>query len=194
MQLHLPDLATPRLLIRRLRMDDLADIHRILDLEAPDGGSRDQRSAWLEWTVRNYDALELLYQPPYGERAVTLRESGELIGAVGLVPDLNFFAQIPGLGPDPEPQSPARFTQPEVGLFWTIARAHRGQGFATEAARAMVEFAFSQLHLARIVATTSYDNLPSQAVMRRLNMRVERNPFSEPPFLQVVGMLTNPRA
>src|SRR5690606_36050384 len=95
MQLHLPDLATPRLLIRRLRMDDLADIHRILDLEAPDGGSRDQRSAWLEWTVRNYDALELLYQPPYGERAVTLRESGELIGAVGLVPDLNFFAQIP---------------------------------------------------------------------------------------------------
>jgi len=194
MQLHMPDFTTPRLLIRRLCMDDLTDIHRILDLEVPEGGSREHRSAWLEWTVHNYDALERLYQPPYGERAVRLRESGELIGAVGLVPELNFFAQIPGLGPDPKPRLPARFSQPEVGLFWTIALAHRGQGYATEAACAMVEFAFNQLSLAHIVATTRYDNLASQAVMRRLGMRVERNPFAEPPFLQVVGILINPHA
>lgn len=193
MQLHLPDLTTPRLLIRRLRMDDLDNIHRILDQEASDGGSREQRAAWLEWTVRNYDALEQLYQPPYGERAVTLRESGELIGAVGLVPDLNFFAQIPGLGPDLHLQAPASVSQPEVGLFWTIAQDHRGQGYAGEAARALIDFAFNELSLARIVATTAYENLPSQAVMRRLGMRVECNPFPEPPYLQVVGMLTNPR-
>lgn len=193
MQLHLPDLTTPRLRIRRLGMDDLADIHRILDLDAPDGSSREQRSAWLEWTVRSYDALELLYQPPYGERAVVLQNSGELIGAVGLVPDLNFFSQIPGLSPDPLLLSPALFSQPEVGLFWAISRSHRGHGYASEAARALIDFAFNQLALARIVATTTYDNLPSQAVMRRLGMRVEHNPFPEPPYLQVVGMLNNPR-
>lgn len=194
MQLRLPELSTPRLLIRRLRPDDLDGIHRILDLEAPDGGSREQRAAWLEWSMRNYDALEQLYQPPYGERAVALRGSGELIGAVGLVPCLNFFAQIPGLGPEPLPPLPVRYSQPEVGLFWTIAAAHRGQGYASEAARALIDFAFDQLSLARIIATTSHDNLASQVVMRRLGMCVERNPFAEPPFLQVVGMLVNPRA
>ena len=41
----------------------------------------------------------------------------------------------------------------------------------------------------RIVATTSYDNLASIAVMRKLSMRIERNPLPDPPWLQVVGML-----
>ncbi len=192
MQMQMPLLTTPRLLIRRFERSDLEAVHRILDLEADEGLTLEERGAWLEWSVRNYDALERLYQPPYGDRAVVLRASGELIGAVGLVPSYNFFAQIPGLGPDPLPQTLARFSQPEVGLYWTIARAHRNQGYASEAARALIDFAFTELSLMRIVATTSYDNLASQAVMRRLGMRVERNPFAEPPFLQVVGMLKNP--
>ncbi len=188
MQLAMPPLTTPRLLIRRLERGDLQAIHRILDLEAEDGGSLAERAAWLDWTVRNYDALERLYQPPYGERGVALRETGELIGAVGLVPSYNFFAQIPGLGSDPE----ARFARPEMGLFWTIARARRNQGYASEAARALIDFSFHELALERIVATTTYDNLASQAVMRRLGMRVERNPCDGPPYLQVVGFLANP--
>lgn len=192
MQLQMPLLTTPRLLIRRFERGDLAALHRILDLEAGEGPTLEERTAWLEWSVRNYDALERLYQPPYGDRAVVLRSNGELIGAVGLVPSYNFFAQIPGLGPDPLPLSPARFAQPEIGLYWTIAQAQRNQGYASEAGRALIDFAFTQLSLARIVATTTYDNLASQAVMRRLGMHVERNPFDVPPYLQVVGILQNP--
>jgi RimJ/RimL family protein N-acetyltransferase len=192
MQLQMPPLTTPRLLIRRFEPGDLDAIHPILDMEADEGHKLEERAAWLEWSVRNYDALERLYQPPYGERAVVLRSSGGLIGAVGLVPSYNFFAQIPGLGPDPLPKAPARFAQAEVGLFWAIEKRQRNQGYASEAARALIDFAFTDLSLARIVATTTYDNLASEAVMRRLGMRVERNPFAEPPYLQVVGMLQNP--
>lgn len=38
---------------------------------------------------------------------------------------------------------------------------------------------------------TEYDNLASQAVMRKLGMRLERNPLLEPRWLQVVGILEN---
>jgi ribosomal-protein-alanine N-acetyltransferase len=44
----------------------------------------------------------------------------------------------------------------------------------------------------RVVATTTYENAASVRVMRKLGMRVERNPFPDPPWLQVVGLLENP--
>jgi len=55
----------------------------------------------------------------------------------------------------------------------------------------MVAYAFHQLQLKRVVATTSYDNTASLAVMRKLGMRVEKNPFSHTPWLQIVGLLEN---
>jgi RimJ/RimL family protein N-acetyltransferase len=53
----------------------------------------------------------------------------------------------------------------------------------------MVEYAFQNLGLRRVIATTTYDNEASMGVMRKLGMRIERNPFPDPPWLQVVGML-----
>jgi len=41
------------------------------------------------------------------------------------------------------------------------------------------------------VDTTTYDNVASMGVMRKLGMRVEKNPFLEPPWLQVVGVVEN---
>ncbi len=55
-----------------------------------------------------------------------------------------------------------------------------------------MNYAFDTLRVRRIVATTEHDNAGSQGVMRRLGMRLERNPFPEPPWLQVVGVLDNP--
>ena len=57
----------------------------------------------------------------------------------------------------------------EVG--WRLARAHWGQGYATEAARAWLDMGFGALGLAEIVAFTVPANLRSLAVMRRLGMR-----------------------
>ncbi len=45
-----------------------------------------------------------------------------------------------------------------------------GQGFATEAARALAHFGFSQLRLARISATCRPENVASAGVLRKLGM------------------------
>ena len=56
----------------------------------------------------------------------------------------------------------------------------------------MVSYAFDELDLDRVVATTEHSNLRSIAVMRRLGMTVERNPTAEPQWFQTVGVLLNP--
>jgi RimJ/RimL family protein N-acetyltransferase len=77
-------------------------------------------------------------------------------------------------------------------VFYAISPRYQGQGFATEAARALADYAFEQLHLKRVVATTDYDNLASIGVMKKLGMRIEQNPYPEPPWMQVVGVIENP--
>jgi RimJ/RimL family protein N-acetyltransferase len=177
---RLPRLETDRLIIRPLT---------IADAGALDLAVEEVQPGWLEWTAATYEQLEALHQPPYGERAIELRETGELAGLVGVVPSMGPFAQLPGFGP--AVGDPARL-RPEVGLFWSLAPDHRGNGYATEAARAVIEHGFRVLELARFVATTERDNAASIAVMRRLGMRVEENPLPEPPWFQVVGWVDPP--
>ena len=61
-------------------------------------------------------------------------------------------------------RGPADRMRPELGLYWAVTPEHRGNGYATEAARAVIDHGFGELHLARIVATTDRDNLASIAV------------------------------
>jgi ribosomal-protein-alanine N-acetyltransferase len=143
----MPPLQTSRLTIRELVAADQAAVERLA------GGDRER---WLRWTMLAYEQLDELRQPPYGERAVVLRESGELIGLVGLVPSLGPFGLLPGW---PEP---GRLHRPEVGLYWEVAPPHRRRGFAAEAAVALIDHAFTEVGLARVVATTEHDNLASR--------------------------------
>jgi len=142
---------------------------------------------WLEWTTLSYGELARLNQPPYGDRAITLKASSQLIGACGFVPLLDAFSRLPffrGVGPE-------GLNSTEFGLYWAVAPAHQRRGYATEAARALVEYAFGQLRLNRIVATTHHENAASIGVMRKLGMRIERNSSADPPWLQVVGVLSH---
>ena len=75
-----------------------------------------------------------------------------------------------------------------MGLLWTIAAAHQGQGHATEVARALINYALLELNLQHVIATTEYDNLASQRVMAKAGMRLERNPFALPPWLQILAV------
>lgn len=191
----MPPLETERLLIRPFVMGDLEDIHRILDIELAEADFGDEgaqpregRRGWLEWTIMNYRQLAILNQPPYGDRAVTLKAGGELIGAVGFVPSLRPFGKLPYFQDRGRQPADGCFT-PEFGLFWAIRPRFQRQGYAGEAAGALIGYAFETLHLARLVATTTDDNLASIAVMKKLGMRIERNPSPEPAWFQVVGIL-----
>lgn len=59
---------------------------------------------------------------------------------------------------------------PAVEIGWRLARAHWGQGVATEAARAVLDYAFGPLDLDEIVSFTSTTNLRSQHVMQKIGM------------------------
>ncbi|HEY8685371.1 MAG TPA: GNAT family N-acetyltransferase [Chloroflexota bacterium] len=198
MSMKMPVLVTERLLIRPFTLDDLDPIHRILAEVAPevlhvaptpqDVGTLEARRAWLEWSIANERELANLLQPPYGDRAVVRRADDVLVGACGFVPELKPFGRLPSF-PRAE-GDPARFV-PQVGLFWTIGQEYRRNGYATEAGRAMIDYAFGTLRLAQIVATTDDDNAASIGVMRKLGMRLERNPHSEPAWFQMCGVLEN---
>lgn len=183
-------LDTPRLNIRPLAMSDLDAIHTVLNA-CFGGSSLEERRAWLEWTVRNYTALAHLHQPPYGERGITLKESGELIGAIGVVPAFGPFQRLTAFRKKGEAED--SFNQPEFGLFWAIAPEHQRKGYASESAQAIIDMLFRDMGIRRVVATTEYENEGSQAVMRKLGMVVEQHPTPGEPFwFQVVGVLYNP--
>lgn len=194
---RMPSLETERLIIRPFALSDLDAIHRIIDLEQADAETgtagaqtREQRRTWLEWSVLNYDQLAWMYQPPYGDRAIVLRSSGELIGACGYVPAMGPFGLLPALRGSEELASARRFT-PELGLYWQVALAHQRHGYASEAARALIDYAFTSMNLKRIIATTEHSNTASIGVMRKAGMQIETNPESEPPWFQVVGIRWN---
>ena len=176
-------LETPRLLIRPFTEDDLLDFAAIMHACFPDGPVHPVADRALLAYYALADRVQVrLRQPPYGDRAVILKQTATLIGAVGLVPCLAPFGQLPSRGRIEH----ARFT-PEVGLFWAVAPEHRNRGYASEAATAFVGYAFDELQLEQIVATTEHDNAASIATMRRLGMTIERNPWPTPEWFQVVG-------
>jgi RimJ/RimL family protein N-acetyltransferase len=76
-----------------------------------------------------------------------------------------------------------------MGLYYALDPAHHGKGYATEAAQALIDYAFQYLNLKRIVANTEFTNLASQAVMKRLGMTLYRNETGEPEWFEVLGVL-----
>jgi ribosomal-protein-alanine N-acetyltransferase len=89
----------------------------------------------------------------YGLWAVEVRASGHFIGFVGLA----------------APAWEARFT-PCTEIGWRLARSSWGQGYATEAANAVLATAFGPLRLDEVVSFTTTDNLRSRQVMQRVGM------------------------
>ena len=61
----------------------------------------------------------------------------------------------------------------EAEIGWTVLPAHAGKGYATEAARAMLEIAFEHYGLRRVIANLDARNDRSAAVCERLGMRLE---------------------
>ena len=55
-------------------------------------------------------------------------------------------------------------------MAWRLAYQHWGNGYATEAATAWLDYGFDVLGLPRIISVTDEPNVRSLAVMRRLGL------------------------
>ena len=180
---EMPVLETERLIIRPFVPEDVDRIG-IVNEER----DMDINRQYILGTIATVKHLADLYQPPYGERAAVLKTEELMICVVGLVPCLMPFEQLAYFTEGVAPADVVPST-PEVGMYWACDPAYRRQGYATEAAQALVDYAFKNMNLKRIVATTEYDNFESQGVMRKLGMTIERNPLPDPHYMQVVGIL-----
>ena len=58
------------------------------------------------------------------------------------------------------------FAQPELG--WAVVRAEWGNGYATEAARAVRDWVRAERNVARLISLIAPDNVASQRVAERL--------------------------
>lgn len=147
-----PELRTERLALRCWRAEDRSAFAAInSDPRVTEflGGPLSQRRSdllvdWIERTFRTqgfgFWALELIGGTPF-------------IGMAGL-----------GI-----PRFDAPF-MPAVEVGWRLDPKYWGCGYATEAARAAVAFAFNTLGLDEIVAFTAEGNLRSRKVMERVGM------------------------
>ncbi len=109
-------------------------------------------------------------QVSYAERgycyfAVDRLDTGEMIGFIGLMYqdyDVDFT--------------------PCVDIGWRLKKSAWRQGFASEGARACLDFAFRKLELETIVAVATCVNLPSEGVMQKIGMKKVKE-FVHPKML-----------
>jgi len=153
------ELVTPRLRLREWRDSDLAPFAALnADPEVmryfPEPLDRAASDA-LVGRIRDHFARH-----GFGPWAVEIPGVAECAGFVGLM----------------VPTFEAHFT-PCVEIGWRLARTAWGKGYATEAARAALDYGFNVLNLYEIVSMTVPANRPSRAVMERLGMA--RNPADD---------------
>jgi RimJ/RimL family protein N-acetyltransferase len=184
--MQLPRLSTQRLVLRPFTPDDEA-IHPLVwadpEVAGPFSGGRTLTLEQVrEWLVhRHLQAAE----DDLGFWAVVRGADDALLGLVALQPYVPWWIVW-------EHDPTARHRRVEVELSYAFGRQHWGNGYATEAGRTLVAYAFDTLRLARIAYGVSGGNARSVGVMRRLGFRLERNLHPDGAG-DVVGVLDNDR-
>lgn len=150
------NLTTPRLILRELAWGDLTDIHQLhsypavarfntLDIPKDQSATR----AVMRPTIENATAATRTH---YGW-AIRTADRCLFIGEAGL----NL--------------SSPRHRRGEI--FYKLLPEHWGQGYATEAARALVAFGFDRLRLHRLEAGAATENHASVRVLEKIGMTRE---------------------
>lgn len=146
---------TDRLIVRHMTPDDL---DALADLCADpvamqymgDGDTLDRETCakWIEVIQKKY------VDRGYGTSAIVEKSSGKFIGFCGVIraPD-NDFDEI----------------------IYALARPYWGKGYATEVARAMLDYVFEISDLDSIYATIHADNVTSQRMMNKLGMHYDKD-------------------
>jgi [ribosomal protein S5]-alanine N-acetyltransferase len=132
--------------------DDLRALHQDERVARTLGGvySHDQCDAWMRRMLAHWDAHGL------GYRVWRDGNTGEFLGRGGLR-----HCFIEG--------------EPVVEVGYAFAADHWGRGLATEMTRAVLDDAFAQLGIRRIVSFTLTTNLASQRVMQKSGLTYVRD-------------------
>ncbi len=140
------NLSTPRVLLRRFQPEDFEDLYEYLSDEEV------VRYEPYPPYTREQCRLEAVRRSKNNEfLAVCLRESGKLIG--------NLY-----------------FSKRDYGtweLGYVFHRHYHGFGYATEAARALLDYGFREENVRRVVASCNPENDASWKLLERLHMRRE---------------------
>jgi ribosomal-protein-alanine N-acetyltransferase len=149
-------LETDRLILRRLLPEDLDALFTLYsDQEIrryfPEGTlTYEETKEELEWFLNGHPE-----HPELGLWATIHKETSQFIGRCGLLP----------------------WTieeQDEVEIAYMIAKEYQGQGLATEAAQAILQYGFEELALSRLICLTDPANLASQKVAQKVGMTLEK--------------------
>ena len=164
MKIH--KLQTPRLYLRQWRASDFPVFAQInADPEVMRYFPK-VLSSKLSDTIA-HKCQQLIEKNGWGFWAVSLKdcasETDNFIGFVGLN---HTHADMP--------------FAPSVEIGWRLHKDYWGQGYATEAAQAALQFAFEELKLSEVVAFTAVINTPSQKVMQRIGMIDTQENFYHP--------------
>ena len=190
-------LETERLIIRPFVMQDLAAAHQLLDVDIQWSGpsfSLDQRRQRLQFyiSLAQWGDTGCIY----GYRAITLKPNSLLIGICGFTPVLwqaqlkaRLWPELFGeMKDDP-------YASLELDIGYALGSQHRGQGYATEAVKALVDYAFRALTVHWIFAGTERSNTGSIRMMQHIGMQVASNPdqpeLDWPHGPGVAGVLEN---
>jgi RimJ/RimL family protein N-acetyltransferase len=150
------ELRSPRLLLRRLRRDDVPDLCAYRSLP--------EVARFQSWDTFGVEDGERLIAEQVGRQdpdvpgawfqlAIVRSDSGEMIGDCGL-----------HCRPDDSRQS-------EIGI--TLAPAHQGLGYATETLGVVLDYLFARLEKHRVTAVTDADNGAAAVLLSRLGFRQE---------------------
>ena len=152
---------TDRLVVRQFRLSDADAMNRVFgETEVMRFGDGVQTPEWVHDWLRH--RLENYRQKSgIGPWAVIEKSSGETIGYCGLF----YFPDVCG--------------QPETEIGYRLALPYWGRGYATEAARAVRDYAFNILCLPRLIAMIDPQNVASIRVAEKLGMHYEKDVMFE---------------
>ena len=150
------EMETERLFLRQMTAQDTGELLGIFSdarVMASFGGVLFDESRMEVWVRRNLTHQE---KYGYGLFSVILKSEGRLIGDCGLE-----HMEIEG--------------KPEVELGYDFRSDYWGQGYATEAAIAVRELAWSKIGLSRLISLIRPSNLASIRVSEKIGMTKERD-------------------
>lgn len=150
--IKLTEIRTPRLLLRGITLEDKADFFEFA--RDPEIGLA---AGWKphESIEETESALKDFYIRDDGSFGIVLLESCKLIGSIGTIPD------------------PKRDYPKALMMGFSLAKPCWGNGFMTEAAKAVLKYAFESMG-AEIVSAYCYpDNAHSESVLKKCGMKYE---------------------